>query len=145
MRVLRRSEVHFCSYCRDELDEACPSSCGKRSCTALYHRECWIECFTHFGGCAIPGCDKSAPRATGRSTRGALRSAPSESVTAAAYFLAILVGLGIFCGLIVATFATAPRWLLFFSPGIFYVAASAGLGAARTTCELCGVEFPWRY
>jgi len=57
---LRRALL--CPFCRDEVTRKSAVLCARRSCGALYHRECWDECATQYGGCAIYGCSSKTSR-----------------------------------------------------------------------------------
>ncbi len=55
-----RSRLHgalICPYCRDAVFRRGTLVCARRGCGALYHRACWAECSTDYGGCAIYGCE----------------------------------------------------------------------------------------
>jgi hypothetical protein len=55
-----RARVHealVCPYCRDTVKKRGTLACARRGCGALYHRECWEECSSHYGGCAVFGCE----------------------------------------------------------------------------------------
>jgi hypothetical protein len=45
-----------CPYCRDSVGQLNGLVCGRRSCGAMYHEECWQECVSSYGGCAVFGC-----------------------------------------------------------------------------------------
>ncbi len=51
-----------CPYCRDEVKRRGTVACARRKCGALYHRECWEECATQYGGCAVYGCESRKSR-----------------------------------------------------------------------------------
>ena len=57
---LRRALL--CPFCRDEVTRKGAVICARRGCGALYHRECWDECATQYGGCAIYGCESKKSR-----------------------------------------------------------------------------------
>ncbi len=71
-----------CPYCRDALGEQAVG-CERAGCGALYHRECWDECRTSYGGCAVYGCGCTSAREVGRL---ALRRRALRLVVAAALF-----------------------------------------------------------
>jgi hypothetical protein len=62
---IARSRVRqalVCPYCRDEVKRRGTVACARRKCGALYHRECWEECATQYGGCAVYGCESRKSR-----------------------------------------------------------------------------------
>jgi hypothetical protein len=52
----RVAEAMRCPFCRDAVTREGAAACAKSSCGALYHQECWEECRTGYGGCAVFGC-----------------------------------------------------------------------------------------
>jgi len=54
-----------CPYCRDGLEREA-TLCGRPGCGAVYHPECWEECHTGYGGCAVYGCGHTTGNAIGR-------------------------------------------------------------------------------
>ncbi len=58
----RVRQALVCPYCRDEVKRRGTVACGRRKCGALYHRECWEECATQYGGCAVYGCESRRSR-----------------------------------------------------------------------------------
>jgi len=71
-----------CPYCRDGLEHEA-LLCGRPGCGAAYHPECWSECHTGYGGCAVYGCGHTAAEPIGRF---ALRRRLLRLVVAAALF-----------------------------------------------------------
>jgi hypothetical protein len=45
-----------CAYCRDQISSTI-RACSHPHCGARYHPECWDECRSAWGSCAIYGCD----------------------------------------------------------------------------------------
>jgi hypothetical protein len=52
----RVREAMRCPFCRDDVPQAGAVGCARRGCGALYHAECWSECASSYGGCAVFGC-----------------------------------------------------------------------------------------
>lgn len=52
----RVREAMRCPFCRDDVAQTGAVGCARRGCGALYHAECWRECSTSYGGCAVFGC-----------------------------------------------------------------------------------------
>lgn len=71
-----------CPYCKDGLQHEA-LLCGRPGCGAAYHPECWSECRTGYGGCAVYGCGHTAAEPIGRF---ALRRRVFRLVIAAALF-----------------------------------------------------------
>jgi hypothetical protein len=55
-----------CPYCRDEVAQDDALACADRTCGALYHSECWDECRSGYGGCAVYGCCSTESRSLSR-------------------------------------------------------------------------------
>ncbi|HZU96641.1 MAG TPA: hypothetical protein VFF73_08125 [Planctomycetota bacterium] len=58
----RVHQALVCPYCRDEVGRDDALVCARTKCGALYHRECWDECATLYGGCAVYGCSSKRSR-----------------------------------------------------------------------------------
>ena len=58
----RVRQALVCPYCRDEVQRRGTVACARRRRGALYHRECWEECATQYGGCAVYGCESRKSR-----------------------------------------------------------------------------------
>jgi hypothetical protein len=58
----RVREALVCPYCRDSVDRGGTVICARKKCGALYHRECWEECRSQYGGCAVYGCSSRGCR-----------------------------------------------------------------------------------
>src|SRR5262249_10267165 len=58
----RFRQALVCPFCRDEVGRDGAVVCARERCGALYHAECWGECATHYGGCAIYGCSSKKSR-----------------------------------------------------------------------------------
>lgn len=61
----RAREALRCPYCRDDATRVV-LACARSGCGAHYHAECWDECRTTFGGCAVLGCGSREVRGVGR-------------------------------------------------------------------------------
>jgi hypothetical protein len=61
----RAREALRCPYCRDDATRVV-LACARPGCGAHYHAECWDECRTTFGGCAVLGCGSREVRGVGR-------------------------------------------------------------------------------
>ena len=46
----------MCAYCRGAIDRSEVARCASRTCGALYHADCWLNCAADTGKCAIMGC-----------------------------------------------------------------------------------------
>jgi hypothetical protein len=53
----RLDQALLCPYCRDTVTRRGTVACARRGCGALYHRDCWQEVVSSYGGCAIYGCE----------------------------------------------------------------------------------------
>lgn len=65
VRPRERSRIEralVCPFCRDSVSSRSAVSCARRGCGALYHRDCWEECRSRYGGCAVFGCESRAAR-----------------------------------------------------------------------------------
>lgn len=61
-RAERVREALRCPFCRDAVGRQGAVACARRGCGATYHRECWGECATDYGGCAVFGCGSTSSR-----------------------------------------------------------------------------------
>lgn len=61
----RAREAMRCPYCRDDAARVV-LACARPGCGAHYHAECWDECRSSFGGCAVLGCGSQDVRGVGR-------------------------------------------------------------------------------
>jgi hypothetical protein len=61
-RTERVREALRCPFCRDAVGRKGAVACARRGCGATYHRECWGECATDYGGCAVFGCGSTSSR-----------------------------------------------------------------------------------
>ena len=75
MRVVARGESRVCSFCRGEVVEAEASRCAGASCSGLYDPECWEECASRRGTCAILGCGSPSAWSPASSSRRLPRQA----------------------------------------------------------------------
>lgn len=56
----RVRQALVCPYCRDDVTRSAESVlCARDACGALYHSECWDECRSFHGSCAVFGCDST--------------------------------------------------------------------------------------
>jgi hypothetical protein len=61
-RRSRVSEALVCPFCRDRVTRRGTVACARPGCGALYHRSCWEEVVSGYGGCAIYGCECRSSR-----------------------------------------------------------------------------------
>ncbi|MBI3723543.1 PD40 domain-containing protein [bacterium] len=99
--IERRSEKQVCPYCHDGVSTEDAVLCTREGCGALYHSECWQDCVSQHGHCAVYGCDVRKATALGavrvrllrrrRAKRVAIASASGIAALAATFVALMLM------------------------------------------------------